>query len=206
MKRIATILVGVTVSLGLVACGEEEPASDAFEPQSDIEVSEGNEPEASAELMSDEGNSVGMVDFILSPDGKLFVEATVNGMEPGYHGFHLHEAPSCEHDHSNGAFTSAEGHYNPEGEDHGEHAGDFPPLYVNEDGTAQMTFSYDRLNVEDIAGETSVMIHEGPDNFGHIPDRYQSSEQDESGPDEESLSTGDAGDRVACGVVESSQQ
>ncbi|MCM2675531.1 superoxide dismutase family protein [Alkalicoccobacillus plakortidis] len=203
MKYVVAMMMVFT--LGLAACGNDEPETDAFEPESNVDVPESVDAEARAELMNDEGNSVGVASFILSPDGKLFIEASVSGMEQGFHGFHIHEAPSCEHDHSDGAFTSAEGHYNPDDADHGAHAGDMPPLYVNEDGTAQMTFSYDRLDAEALIGEASVMIHEGPDNLGHIPDRYQSSEQDESGPDEETLSTGDAGDRVACGVVEAAQ-
>ncbi|TSB48254.1 superoxide dismutase family protein [Alkalicoccobacillus porphyridii] len=194
------------LSVILVACGSDEEAPETGAPADPPEaIPETEDEEARAELMDDEGNSVGLVSFLRAPDGNLHVEASVNGLGPGFHGFHIHEAPACDHEHDEGAFTSAEGHYDQDGNSHGDHAGDMPALFVNEDGTAQMTFSFDRVTTEELIDETTVMVHADPDNYGHIPDRYQSDDQEEPGPDEESLSTGDAGDRVACGVVESPQ-
>lgn len=193
----------MVLSVLLVACGEEDAEPEVNAPADPAEdAAETEDPEARAELMNDEGDSVGLVNFIMAADGSLHVEASVNDLEPGFHGFHIHEAPACDHEHEEGAFTSAEGHFNTDDSSHGEHAGDMPALYVNEDGTAQTTFSFDRVMTEELIGEATVMVHADPDNYGHIPDRYQSSEQEEPGPDEESLTTGDAGDRVACGVVE----
>ena len=44
---------------------------------------------------------------------------------------------------------------------------------------------------------SAIIVHSDADNFAHIPERYA-----EDGPDEDTLKTGDAGDRTACGVVE----
>ncbi|WP_054706237.1 superoxide dismutase family protein [Bacillus sp. JCM 19041] len=110
----------------------------------------------------------------------------------------------CEVNEEEDPFESAGGHYHSDDDEHGSHTGDMPSLYAIEDGTAQLSFTTDAFSTDDLAGTTSVMIHEDPDNFGHIPDRYTSDEQDTSGPDEETVTTGDAGDRIACGVVEAS--
>jgi Cu-Zn family superoxide dismutase len=47
---------------------------------------------------------------------------------------------------------------------------------------------------------SAVMIHAQPDNFANVPERYL---EDETEPDEDTLATGDAGERLGCGVVES---
>jgi superoxide dismutase, Cu-Zn family len=45
-------------------------------------------------------------------------------------------------------------------------------------------------------------VHAGRDNFANIPERYHSHEEDVFGPDSDTLATGDAGSRAACGVVQ----
>jgi Cu-Zn family superoxide dismutase len=45
------------------------------------------------------------------------------------------------------------------------------------------------------------MLHDDRDNFAHIPDRYRSERADRPGPDADTLKTGDAGGRYACGVI-----
>ncbi|TVP80946.1 MAG: hypothetical protein EA344_13330 [Alkalicoccus sp.] len=182
---------------------EEDGDAEASE---NIENEESNESgagegngQASAEMENTEGESVGTVSFYEEED-VVRVEADIENVDTGYHGFHLHDEAVCEPEED---FTTAEGHYNPDDSDHAEHPGDMPPLLVNEDGTASLSFTTDRFTVEELLEEeVAVMIHEDPDNFGHIPDRYVSEESGEPGPDEETLDTGDAGDRYACGVVE----
>ena len=44
---------------------------------------------------------------------------------------------------------------------------------------------------------TALMVHSDADNFANIPERYAP-----EGPDEDTRSTGDAGSRLACGVIE----
>ncbi|SES14901.1 superoxide dismutase family protein [Salipaludibacillus aurantiacus] len=165
------------------------------------EVDEESEAAAQAEMNNTDGEFLGTILFYEDED-RLRVEADVENLEEGYHGFHIHEEAICEPDEDE-PFSSAGGHYNPDGGNHAEHAGDMPSLYVNEDGTAKMSFKTDKFTADQILeDETVVIIHEDPDNFGHIPERYQSEESDEPGPDEETLDTGDSGARSACGVVE----
>ncbi|WP_218220479.1 superoxide dismutase family protein [Nesterenkonia sp. Act20] len=83
--------------------------------------------------------------------------------------------------------------------DHPDHAGDLPNLLVNEDGTGWLSVVSDRLVPEDLlaAEGASVIVHAAADNHANVPERYNG-----YGPDQESLTSGDAGARVACGVVE----
>lgn len=162
---------------------------------------------ATAEITDGEGESLGQVEFI---DGEQAIEvkADVENMEPGFYGFHIHEIGECEPDsqapddpEDTGDFLSAGGHIaGEEDADHPDHAGDLPPLLVNEDGTAQMTVATDRLDESMLLDDdgASVMVHSDPDNFANIPARYL----DDSTPDDDTLSAGDAGDRLACGVIE----
>jgi Cu-Zn family superoxide dismutase len=114
----------------------------------------------------------------------------------------VHQTGVCDPDDPAGAFTSAGGHYNPAMSDHGEHAGDLPSLYVNDNGRALLYFVTDAFSLAELrdADGSAVMVHEGRDNFANIPeDRYSSLEGPV--PDSLTLRTGDAGDRYACGVV-----
>ena len=78
------------------------------------------------------------------------------------------------------------------------HSGDLPSLLVNQDGTGALEAATDRFDVDDLlAGSgTAVIVHAGPDNFANIPSRYAPA------PDATTLATGDAGARVACGVIQ----
>ena len=148
---------------------------------------------ASATLVDATGETVGRVWMREDRrDGVVYLEASVRDLPPGFHGFHIHEFGRCEAP----GFTTAGGHLNPTGATHGEHAGDLPSLLVTDDGEATLATATDRFSLADLrdADGSAVMVHSGPDNFANIPARY-------GGPDEETLSTGDAGSRLACGVV-----
>jgi len=138
-----------------------------------------------------DGEKVGMLKLVQKED-KVMVIMEAENLPPGFHGFHIHETGKCEP-----PFTSAGGHYNPERKDHPYHAGDLPSLLVNRDGGAYMVVMTDRFSLEDLleGDGTALIIHEKPDNFANIPQRYVSE------PDEDTLATGDAGGRIACGVI-----
>jgi Cu-Zn family superoxide dismutase len=137
----------------------------------------------------------------------ITIETTGTGqLSPGFHGVHIHSVGKCEA-HSvaptggePGDFLSAGGHFMP----HGEHGGgDLTSLQVRKDGGALLETTTDGFTKADLlAGAgTSIVIHAGADNFGNIPaDRY-SQVNGAPGPDQTTMSTGDAGKRVACGVI-----
>jgi len=98
----------------------------------------------------------------------------------GPHGFHIHENGSCTIGDPNDPFQAAGGHWNPDQQPHGHHAGDFPVLFSN-DGYARMNFFTNRFDPEDIINK-AVIIHENPDDYRTQP-------------------AGDSGKRIACGVI-----
>jgi Cu-Zn family superoxide dismutase len=71
-------------------------------------------------------------------------------------------------------------------------------LFVSADGTGEARFKTDRFAVADLidADGSALIVHAAPDNYANIPTRYVAV------PDATTLATGDAGGRVACGVVE----
>ena len=123
----------------------------------------------------------------------MSVFARVDGLPAGFHGFHIHTVGDCSAD----DFTSAGGHFNPANASHPGHVGDLPVLLVNEDGSGTLATVTDRFSVRDLRDDdgSAVIVHELPDNYANIPDRYAAE------PDAETLSTGDAGSRLACGEV-----
>lgn len=96
-------------------------------------------------------------------------------------GFHIHEGTSCSGNEQD-PFADTGEHFNPGGCPHPAHAGDFPPLLGN-DGYALTMFYTNRFLPEEVEGKT-VVIHSMPDDFRSQP-------------------SGDAGQKIACGVIES---
>jgi superoxide dismutase, Cu-Zn family len=152
---------------------------------------------ATAVLRDTNGRHVGVAVF-RERRGELVVRASARRLAPGFHGFHVHAVGECVP-----PFISAGGHFNPGGAAHGDHAGDLPTLLVNDDGTGELRFVTDRFSVRDLfdADGSALMVHAGRDNYANIPSRYDSHATNTFGPDTETLATGDAGARPACGVV-----
>jgi superoxide dismutase, Cu-Zn family len=150
------------------------------------------------ELHDAAGASIGFVK-LTKQGGKVIVRGEVSGLTPGFHGFHVHSVGQCV-----APFTSAGGHYNPGGTGHGSHAGDMPTLLVMDDGSAEAQFATDRFAINELfdADGSAIIVHAAPDNLANIPTRYQSTTEGVFGPDSATLATGDAGGRVACGVVD----
>lgn len=152
---------------------------------------------AHASLTSATGSAVAKVRLVERRNGKVTVLVRARGLQPGFHGFHVHEKGLCEPP----DFMSAGGHHKREAQTHGAHAGDMPPLLATGDGKARAAFVIDSFDIGELvaADGSAIMIHSGRDNFANIPDRYTSATT--AGPDEETLKSGDSGSRVACGVV-----
>ena len=183
----------MTLTLGTLAgCGDD--GSPAAKERKSLDVT----------LKLAEGGSAGSAS-LTETEGGLEVRARVRGLEPGFHGFHVHEAGVCDpvalEDGERAPFSSAMGHLAGVGADHGAHAGDLPTLLVRKEGTAILTAVTDRLRLADVRDQdgSALMVHAMRDNQANIPERYKS--EGEAGPDAETLETGDSGDRAACGVI-----
>lgn len=132
-----------------------------------------------------QGNKVqGAITFTQEDDG-LHIKGDITGLTPGKHGFHAHESGDCSAEAS-----SAGGHFNPADMPHGaedadqRHAGDFGNITADESGTAHID-KVDKLaklnGANSIVGR-AIIIHGDADDL-------------------ESQPSGNAGPRVACGVV-----
>lgn len=139
----------------------------------------------------------------------ITIQTTTAGiLSPGFHGVHLHQVGKCEANSvaptggAPGDFLSAGGHFHATG--HGEqNSGDLTSLQVRKDGSAMLVTTTDGFTKDDLlaGNKTAIIIHAGADNFGNIPaDRYNQT-NGTPGPDETTTTTGDAGKRVACGVI-----
>lgn len=183
----------VVVLLGLAACGDGTESA-APSPSASPVATGGEGMEVA--VTNAAGTALGTVSLTESP-GLVTVRARLNSLAPGVYGFHVHTTGLCEADAPDGPFTTAGGHYNPDGAVHGQHAGDLPPLFVPESGAVDVTFQTDRFTLAELTeGDGSALIiHEGPDNLANIPERYVPM------PDEMTLGTGDSGARQACGPI-----
>ncbi|MCA2205554.1 superoxide dismutase family protein [Nocardia rosealba] len=145
-----------------------------------------------AELKNSAGAGVGTA-TIVAEGNHLVVTVEAQGLTPGFHGLHFHQNGTCE-----GDFTSAGGHLQVGGATSHPASGDLTSLQVGADGSAKLVTRTDSVTLDNIKGK-ALIVHAGADNFGNIPPRY--TREGGTGPDETTLSTGDAGARVACGVV-----
>lgn len=170
MGLLVFLLVLVAVSSGCARSGERAAAV----------------TKAIAVLSPTQGGKVqGVVSFSKERDG-VRVEASIQGLTPGLHGFHIHEYGDCSSPDAN----SAGGHFNPGDMPHGaptaekHHAGDLGNLHADASGNAKLALVVAKLSFEgptSILGR-SVVVHAQADDFTTQP-------------------TGASGARVACGVI-----
>jgi superoxide dismutase, Cu-Zn family len=145
---------------------------------------------ATAKLADTKGNEVGMVELRQTASQGVWMNVSIDKLPPGTHAFHIHETGKCD-----GDFKSAGGHYAPQGHEHGvlveggPHAGDLPNIHVPASGRLNVEVFAPNVSLEKGAENTlldddgsAIVVHEGVDDYKSQP-------------------SGDAGARIACGVV-----
>jgi Cu-Zn family superoxide dismutase len=169
---------------------------------------------AKASLATANGETIGSVEF-KTKHHHTDVRVRLAGA-PGldaFHGFHIHandlaaNGDGCLADPASASttwFVSADGHFNPTGQTHSHHVGDMPSVYVNADGSVETRFQIDRITPSELDGKV-VILHAGADNFANIPLGSGSAQYSANTADATAATakTGNAGDRVACGVIRS---
>jgi superoxide dismutase, Cu-Zn family len=178
-------------------------------PQGTAQAASGQKLTAQLKLADGTTVATANIDFT-GGYATVTVETTTPGkLTPGFHGLHLHSVGKCEANSvaptggAPGDFNSAGGHFQKAGHTGHPASGDLTSLQVRQDGTAKLVTTTDAFTAEDLLGgaKTAIMIHEKADNFANIPpERYQQV-NGAPPPDETTLATGDAGKRVACGVI-----
>ncbi len=143
-------------------------------------------------LKTSSGEDAGTAVFREGRKGKLNIKLHLKNLPVGDHAVHIHEKPLCEAP----DFKSAGGHFNPDGKQHGtanpagHHNGDLPQnVTIGENHMGEASFKVDSLSLTPGAansifanGGTSIMVHEKADDMKTDP-------------------TGNAGNRIACGVI-----
>lgn len=145
--------------------------------------------QATATFRDASGKDVGQATLVQTQHGVL-VKMTLAGLPAGEHAFHVHETGKCEP-----PFKTAGGHFNPTKKAHGisakkgMHAGDLPNIHVPQAGAvelslflADVTLDKGRASLLDSDG-SALVLHAGPDDYVTDP-------------------AGNAGDRIACAVVQ----
>jgi Cu-Zn family superoxide dismutase len=146
-------------------------------------------PTAKAVLMAADGTEKGKAQIVQKADG-LHVTVWVKGLPAGTHAAHVHTIGTC----TAPDFASAGGHWNPMAKQHGKdnpmgmHMGDMPNIILKTNGAGKLDFVIAGGTLTDgsmpllDADGAAVVIHASPDDMKTDP-------------------TGNAGGRIACGVL-----
>ena len=184
----------IVVALGMLALGGAGiAAQDATPADAGVQVS----------LLDVDGNEAGSATFT-EADGSVTIDLTVEGLEPGDHGIHIHETGACDPA-GDMPFSTAGDHFNPTDTVHGPgpdpasagtpvaapeaHAGDLSNIAIADDGTGMVSLTTDR-----------VTLASGDDNS--LPDSDGSALVIHADPDDLTTDpSGNSGGRIVCGVI-----
>jgi Cu-Zn family superoxide dismutase len=148
------------------------------------------------DIINADRKEVGQASIADGPNGvvvNLSLREKPAGIPPGVHGFHIHAVGKCEP-----PFKSAGDHFTPEKHGHGflsksgRHAGDMPNIHVPENGALTVEFFVPDVRLK--TGKNALLDADGAALVIHAkPDDYRSDP------------SGNAGDRIACGIIESAK-
>lgn len=153
-----------------------------------------NETVREVDMYNDANDLVGTATLTEHPEG-VNVKLKVEGLSPGFHGFHVHEFSSCEPPH----FKSAGNHLNPEGNEHGlmhpkgAHLGDFPNIEADDKGEVDVELLLEGATL--LEDKNSLLKEQGTS-------LIVAEKQD----DGISQPAGDSGARIICGELKSKQE
>ncbi|XP_062305339.1 copper chaperone for superoxide dismutase-like [Osmerus eperlanus] len=139
-------------------------------------------------MMSGAGPVQGVVRFLQLSEERCLIDGTIDGLEPGPHGLHVHALGDLTLD-----CLSCGEHYNPHGRQHGgpqdseRHVGDLGNVLAGLDGRASFRLEDSQLKVWDVIGR-SLVVDAGEDDLGR-------------GGHTLSRLTGNSGERLACGII-----
>ncbi|XP_036618938.1 copper chaperone for superoxide dismutase isoform X2 [Trichosurus vulpecula] len=143
---------------------------------------------AAVAMLGKPGAVQGVVRFLQVSPRCCLIEGTIDGLEPGPHGLHVHQYGDLTQN-----CASCGDHFNPDGMPHGgpkdtqRHLGDLGNVYASADGRATFRMEDEKLKVWDIIGR-SLVIDAGEDDLGQ-------------GGHPLSKVTGNSGERLACGII-----
>lgn len=201
-------VAAVAVLFVMMGCDPKQDRDNIAQPPSGLAATEGvdaDAPPGNTGQDSDEyqlvesataqikptsvGNVQGTVTFFVGEtDQEMQVSVELQGLEPGLHGFHIHEVGDCSADDA----SSAGGHFNPYNAPHGSpvapehHVGDMGNIEADGDGRVSSSeLSFPGLAFSGPASilQKAVVIHSNEDDLTSQP-------------------SGDAGERLGCGVIE----
>ncbi len=187
-RRTCAWCLSIAVGIGMAGCsGKSEAPPPAQEAQTVQRPASQKRATAAATLGGRSGSQATGKALFTEKDGKVTLHLLVRNLPPGTHAVHIHETGDC----SDPEAKSAGAHWNPTGAPHGRwggtcHMGDIGNIEVNDHGDGILTLTTDLWTIgggpgSDILGK-AVIVHAQADDFATQP-------------------TGNAGGRIACGVI-----